>query len=285
MLTAPTAIAAEPLLSAEEEIELAGQIEAGLLAQEARSGGRSRLGGSDQELDLLAERGERARQRYIRANLRLVAKIARLAAARSRLPEGDLFQEGCLGLIAAVERFDHRRGYRFSTYATFWVRAYVGVATAGALGGLGLPASRASQLRQARGVEVQLAQTLGRLASTVEVAARLGRSEQWTAELLAHQPAQSIDVLDTEAFDVASGWAVVDSVSDGDQPGRELLQHLSTLERDVVSLRYGFRDGTAHPYAEIGRRLGISTSMARRVEQRALEALRAVCPSSAAVHL
>jgi RNA polymerase sigma factor (sigma-70 family) len=232
------------------------------------------------------ELGERARQRYIRANLRLVAKIARQAAARTQLSEGDLFQEGCLGLICAVERFDFRRGYRFSTYASFWVRAYVGAASASSLGALNVSSSRAQQLRGARGVEVELAQSLGRAPAVAEVAAALGRPERWTAALLAHQAPQSIDGLDWAAAEVAAepgGWGEVRL--EHDRPGAELLCHLEGLEREVVELRCGFVDGRVHSFVEISRRLAMTVSRARRLERRALDVLRSICPSGAAVHL
>lgn len=285
----------EPLLTAAEERDLGLQMEAGLLAREARTSSRQVSDATDTELLLLEERGERARQRYIAANLRLVAKIAGDAAARSRLPEGDLFQEGCLGLIAAVERFDCRRGYKFSTYASFWVRAYVGAATVSQCGALNLSVGRASQLRSLRKTEVELAQSYGRTVSTAELAAAVGRSESWTAELMAHRAPQPMDFLavDVTAVEIAIAGARSGSWSATAEPGideaeleglsQELLWRLEPLERDVVALRYGFADGTAHPYPEIGRRLQITVSRARRLERRALESLRALCPSSAAV--
>ena len=286
MLIARDALAQEPLLTSAEETDLAHQIEAGLLAREARADGRACVGATTEELLLLEELGERARQRYIRANLRLVAQIARQAAVRTRLSEADLFQEGCLGLICAVERFDCRRGYRFSTYASYWVRAYVGAATASSLGALNVSSSRAQQLRGARGVEVELAQSLGRAPATAEVAAALGRSEAWTAALLAHQVPQSLDGFDGEAAEVAAqagGWG--DVHLEHDRPGEELLCHLRGLERDVVALRCGFVDEKVHSYAEISRLLTITASRAWRLERRALDVLRSVCPSGAAAHL
>ena len=292
MLTARQTLSTEPLLTREEESLLAGQIEAGLLAGSARAA-RSLATGTDQsgaellgELEDLERLGEESRQRFIRANLRLVAKLARQTALRSNVSESDLFQEGCLGLIHAVERFDHQRGYKFSTFASFWVQAYLRTAAAGSLGALNLPAGRASQLRLARGVEVELAQTLGRAASLLEVSVRLGRSERWTAELLAHQAPQSFDGLDVDALDVPAqpgSWGEVGAAEAW--PGGELLWHLDGLEREVLGLRYGFTDGTAHSYAEIGRRLGITVSRARRLELHALEELRSICPSGAVVHL
>jgi RNA polymerase sigma factor (sigma-70 family) len=296
MLTTRDALSTEPLLTREEEVALAFQVEAGLLAGAARCR-RSRVAdGTDadavvpdaqsEELEELVRLGEEARQRFIRANLRLVAKLARQTALRSQVSESDLFQEGCLGLIHAVERFDYRRGYKFSTYATFWVQAYVRAAAANSFGALNLPTARASQLRLARGVEVELAQTLGRAASMLEVSISLGRSERWTAALLAHQAPQSFDGLEVDALDVPAlpgSWGEVGVLDRW--PGGELLWRLEGLERDVLGLRYGFTDGTAHSYAEISRRLAITVSRARRLELHALEELRSICPSGAAVHL
>jgi len=174
---------AEPLLTFAEVQSLAAQIEAGLLAREARLG----AGFGDAttaELIALELEGEQARQRFIRANLRLVAMVAHSSGARANLTQADLFQEGCLGLMMAVERFDYRRGLRFSTYGLFWIRAFVNAATAGHLGELNLPTKRAEQLRSARSLEAQLTQELGRTVSVAEIADALGRAPSWTAELL-----------------------------------------------------------------------------------------------------
>lgn len=155
----------EPLLTAEEVPLLARAIEAGVLATEARrSGGFGDA--TEEELLAIEEQGRRAWHRFVRANLRLVALVAGQTAARSRLPEPDLFQEGCLGLMAALQRYDHTRGTSFSTYALFWIRSAVGAVSAGHLGALNLPTSRAEQLRAARGVEAGLAQELGRAPTT-----------------------------------------------------------------------------------------------------------------------
>lgn len=279
-------IASEPLLSAQEEAELAAEVEAGVLARDLRMTGRTHGSATEDELTELEAHGERARQRYIRANLRLVALIAGQAAARSRLSESDLFQEGCLGLIHAVERFDWRRGFRFSTYATFWIRAYVGAATANMLGAMNLPTSRAAQLRTVRGVEFELVQTLGRAPTLAEVSSTLGRSERWTAELIAHQKPQSLD--GTEGDSPAAGQyheTAFDAALDGSRPGAELLAHLSAPERDVLSMRFGFTDGEAHSYAATARALDVAVSRVRRIEARALETLRSVCPQQASAHL
>ena len=275
------------LLSAEEERCLARQIEAGVLAAECQQRGELPYGASEAELRVLVEQGERARHRFVEANLRLVAMVAGQQAARAGLSEPDLFQEGCLGLMHAVARFDWRRGCRFSTYALYWVRAHVGAATAGLLGGLNLSGSRAAQLRSARGVESALSQTLGRPPTAAELAAALGRSERWISALLAH--ARPLPLGDLEAEPAAS-WVVglqdtdAGAVAAG-RPGVELLEHLTGLERRVIELRLGFGCDQPYGYAEVARQLQTTAARVRRAEARALERLRAVCPQQARAHL
>lgn len=272
------------LLSPAEVVSLQRTMEAGALARAAYLSGDRPLDASDQELLMLSELGEQARQRFIRANLRLVRMVARQMAIRSNLSQADLYQEGCVGLITAVERFDHARGYRFSTYALFWIRAYVAGSAARQLGALNLPTSRAEQLRAARGVEAELAQRLGRTPTVAEVADALGRNEEWTAGLLAHQRPQSLEALDA---------AVIDRLGQPDQyPGvevaqvvRELLGRLEDLDRQVLELRLGFADGEPRSFAHTARVLSISASRVRRLEARALETLRGVCPQQASAHL
>jgi RNA polymerase primary sigma factor/RNA polymerase nonessential primary-like sigma factor len=209
--------------------------------------------------------------------------VTRQFALRSRLPESDLFQEGCLGLLTAVARFDHTRGVRFSTYALFWIRAYVGGAAARQLGAMNLPTSRAEQLRSARGTEVALAQRLGRPPTVAEVADALGRDADWTAGLLAHQAPSSLeglDVADRErmaAVEVRLAGAEQEVV-------REMLWQLDDLGRRVLELRMGF-GGEPLSYADAARTLGISVNRVRRTEARALERLRGICPQQAAAYL
>src|SRR3954452_25598518 len=191
-MTLRSALAAEPLLTSAEVTELARVIEAGVLAREARLNG----GWGDataEELRALEQLGEQAWQRFVRANLRLVAMVAAQTAARSGLPEADLFQEGCLGLMAALQRFDHRRGHAFATYALFWIRSAVGGGSARQLGALNLPTSRAEQLRAARGVEAALTQRLARTPTLAEVAPELGRSVAGPGALLAHKGPEPLE--------------------------------------------------------------------------------------------
>lgn len=274
------ALAAEPLLSADQVTLLAGQIEAGVLAREARLTGRAG-GATEEELRTLEELGRQAWGRFVRANLRLVAMVASQAAARSRLPEADLFQEGCLGLMVALQRFDHRRGYTFATYALFWIRSYVGASSARQLGALNLPTSRAEQLRAARGVQAELAQQLGRVPTTGEVAAALGRGERWTATLLAHQAPTSLDgLLAVDGPQVVDAGAATVEVADqvaGPDVG-VLLDELPGAERQVLRLRLGFTDAGPCSLAETARRQGTTVARVRRLEERGLDRLRVLCP-------
>jgi RNA polymerase primary sigma factor len=275
----------ETLLTPAEVVSLQRQIEAGLLARAARETGRGWSDATDRELRLLEDQGERARQRFIRANLRLVWMVTRQFAVRGRLPEADLFQEGCLGLITAVARFDHTRGFRFSTYALFWIRAHIGGAAARQLGAMNLPTSRAEQLRSARGTEVALAQRLGRAPTVAEVADALGRDAGWTAGLLAHQAPASLDGLDVADRDRLAA-AVDQRLAQTEQLViRELLWRLDDLGRRVLELRMGFCGGEPRSYADTARTLGITVNRVRRTEARALETLRGICPQQAAAYL
>lgn len=264
-----------PLLTPEEEARLAWEIEAGVLAADALARGLRPDGATVEELRWLVEAGEQARLRYVQSNLRLVAMVVLPASARAGLPEADLFQEGCLGLITAVDRFDVRRGCRFATYALHWIRAFVDAASARLLGTMNLPASRAVQLRHARGIEGLLAQELGRIPSAQEVAAALGRSQDWTSRLLAHEHPQALD----EIGDLGGVDRELERVLTGDAAS-ELLRALRGLDRRVMELLIGFC-GEPMTYAQVARELRMTSNRVRRAEQRALQRLREVCPQAA----
>jgi RNA polymerase primary sigma factor/RNA polymerase nonessential primary-like sigma factor len=275
----------EPLLTGSQVVELQCAIEAGLLARDARLSGSGFRDATDHELRLLEASGERARERFIRANLGLVGMISRQYAARCQLPDAELFQEGCLGLLTAVQRFDHVRGYRFSTYALFWIRAFVGAAAAKLLGAMNLPTSRAEQLRSARGLEAELSQGLGRPPTVGELAHALGRSESWTAGLLAHQRPRSLELVDGTTLDRLQAHDQLDEVLVDPLPIRELLLRLADLDRRVLEVRLGFADGAPRSYAETARMLQISVTRVRRIEARALETLRGLCPQQVSAQL
>jgi RNA polymerase primary sigma factor len=274
----------ERQLTAAEEGELARRMEAGVLARERRLTGTCFANASEAELIMLEQEGELARARFIAANLRLVAMVLGEFGSRGALAEPDLFQEGCVALAVAVMRFDHARGIRFATYALSWIRAYVGAATAGHLGAMNLPVSRAVQLRTARHVETKLTQALGRMPTTVELAAALGRDVAWTAQLMSYQQPQSLTALAPDAIGISA-----ECERSGELPdtglSTELLRRLEDLERRVLEYRHGFVDGEPHSYVETSRALQISATRARRLEHRALERLRTICPQGARAEL
>jgi RNA polymerase primary sigma factor len=275
----------ESLLTTTEVVELQCAIEAGLLARDARTSGAGFGNATDEELRFLEDIGELARQRFIRANLGLVGMVSRQYAARCQIPDAELFQEGCVGLITAVERFDHTRGNRFSTYALFWIRAFVSAATAKLLGAMNLPTSRAEKLRAAHGLETALMQTLGRTPTLTELADALGRSEDWTAGLLSHQRPRSLELVDGATLERLHASDELDAVLAEPVPVAELLHRLDDLERRVLELRVGFTDGEPRSYAHAARVLNISVTRVRRIEARALERLRGFCPQQASAQL
>lgn len=266
---------AASLLTAEEEVALSLQIEAGVLAADALARGEHPYGATADELRWLVGAGEQARQRYVEANLRLVAMVAHQAGQRAGLPDADLFQEGCLGLMMAVDRYDCRRGSRFATYGLLWIRALTGAASARLLGSLNLPTSRATQLRHARGIEAVLAQELGRLPSAGEVAVALGRSSDWTSRLLTHEQPCGLDEID----DVAAPDPGLEEIL-GESTAADLIGLLEGFERRVLELRLGF-GGDPLGYADVARLLGVTANRVRRAERRALDRLREVCPQGA----
>lgn len=266
------------LLTAEEEVSLALRIEAGVLAAAALEQGYPSPGATVAELTQLAAEGEVARRRFTEANLGLVGMVARQFATRSGVNHADVFQEACLGLLVAVTRFDFRRGFRFATYALYWIRAYAGAATARMLGDLNLPTSRATQLRALRGVEAALEQSLGRTASPRDVAAAVGRSESWVSDVLAHAVPVSLTELEPDE----RPWAPARLELGPDLSASVLLGELTGTQREVLELRLGFATGEPLSYAAVADRLELGVSRVRRVEQTALERLRAVCPYDAA---
>ncbi len=266
------------LLTPAEERSLALTIEAGVFAQESLDSGGSRGSATEPELEQLVREGERARLRFTEANLGLVRMVSRQLATRSGVAEEDVFQEACLGLLLAVRRFDCRRGFRFATYALFWIRAFAGAATARMLGDLNLPTSRAAQLRSVRGVEAELTQTLGRPATPQDLGGVLGRPDGWIADLLGHLPPRSLNSLEPDLVDAAvTRLRSTEERRDGGAAA-ELLGRLGGASRQVLELRLGFATGRPLSYAAVARRLELPVNRVRRIEEAALEELRAICP-------
>lgn len=261
-------------------------VEAGVLAAAALADPTATWRGdaTEEELRVLEQEGQRAQQDFVAANLGLVGAVLG-PYLRGGAPAADLFQEGCLGLIAAVERFDHRRGVRFSTYATYWVRTHVSSATSRFASAATVPVSRNDQLRTAHGVQSALAQDLGRLPTVAEVATALGRDERWTAGLLGQRGARSLDELDDRALHRLADVAGQRDEAAGREPeawARRLMATLIGFDRRVLELRLGFGGRSPSSLASIARELGVPVGRVRRAEVRALEQLRGRCPRSVA---
>ncbi|SER29245.1 RNA polymerase primary sigma factor/RNA polymerase nonessential primary-like sigma factor [Microlunatus flavus] len=261
-------------------------VEAGVLARAARDdpGVAWRGDATDEELETLAGLGVRAQQEFVTANLGLVGSVLARHARRGASP-ADLFQEGCLGLMAAVERFDHRRGVRFSTYAGYWIRTCVTSSAARASEAVSMPASRSEQLRVVRAVEAGLVQRLARQPSVGEVARALGRDEAWTAQALGHRAPRSIDDVDEAVLHRSAGGddpPATGAAGVGEESwARRLLATLDGFDQRVVELRMGFDGREPASLAATARELGVPVGRVRRSEVRALELLRSRCPQTA----
>jgi RNA polymerase primary sigma factor len=261
-------------------------IEVGVLAAAARHDPAVPWRGdaAEEELRLLEEAGARAQRELVTANLGLVGAVL-APYVRRGASVADLFQEGCLGLIAAVERFDERRGVRFSTYATYWIRNSISSATSRFASAVTVPVGRSDQLRVAQGVEGALAQRLGRLPTVAEVAAEIGRDARWTAGLLGQRSTRSLDELDDWALHRLSAAAAAADEGSAQEPAvwaRRLLATLTGFDREVLERRLGFGDRPPGSLAAVARDLGVPVGRVRRAEVRALEQLRGSCPRALA---
>ncbi|HEY5835981.1 RNA polymerase sigma factor [Streptomyces sp.] len=273
-----------PLLTAAEEVELARRVEAGLFAEEKLTAFPDLDSQLAVDLDRLVVLGRMAKRRLIEANLRLVVSVAKRYIGRG-LTMLDLVQEGNLGLIRAVEKFDYARGYKFSTYATWWIRQAMTRALADQARTIRVPVHVVELINRVVRVQRTLLQERGHEPSTADVAARLDLPEERVCEVLrlALEPV-SLHAPVGEEDDVALG----DLIEDGDAASpvesaaflllREHLDAvLSTLgEREckVVQLRYGLMDGRPRTLEEIGRIFGVTRERIRQIESKTLDKLR-----------
>lgn len=284
-------IAKTPLLTAEEEVRLAQDIEAGLFAEAILRGtvtkkerGRRAVKATDEELQTLVRIGEDALHRFITANLRLVVSVAR-KYGRSQMPLLDLVQEGNTGLIRAVEKFDYAKGFKFSTYATWWVRQSIsrGIAQQGRI--VRLPVHVAEQINQISAVRRNLERKLGRDPEMAEIAAELGQPEQTIVDLLRlSRDHISLDAPIEADGDTALGDLLARDTSPGpddlvlDAVDRErletLLETLDERSADVVRRRYGLLDGRQAKLADIAQVWGITAERVRQIERHAITQLR-----------
>jgi RNA polymerase sigma factor (sigma-70 family) len=278
-------IAKTPLLTAVQEVELAREIEAGLYAGKVLEGEiETSSDATEDELRAIADNGELAIRRFVKSNLRLVVSVAR-KYGRAQMPLLDLIQEGNTGLIRAVEKFDYAKGFKFSTYATWWVRQAIsrGIAQQGRI--VRLPVHVAEQVNQVSAVRRNLERQLGREPELVEIADELGLEESRVIDLVRYSREHvSLDAPVDADGDTSLGDLIARDVSPGpdevvlDVEDRarieEMLDGLDERSRDVVRRRYGLLDGRQAKLADIGTHWGITAERVRQIERLALAKLR-----------
>ncbi len=271
------------LLTAVQEVELAKRIEAGLYAEEKLSGDvPAALRG---DLLVIVAEGRAAKDHLLEANLRLVVSIAKRYTGRG-MPFLDLIQEGNLGLIRAVEKFDYTKGYKFSTYATWWIRQAITRAMADQARTIRIPVHMVEQVNRMVRARRDLATTLGREPSVGEIAVAMGVPEFQVIELISYdREPVSLDQAVGEDGESALGDFVA-AVDPRDEPGGTVAQGelrneveivLSTLsqrEQAVIRLRFGLDDGRQRTLDEVGREFGLSRERIRQIEKVTLLKLR-----------
>jgi RNA polymerase primary sigma factor len=272
-----------PLLTAEGEVELAKSIEAGLFAEEKLQGGLPLMGVAGAELSQLAADGLQAKQRLIEANLRLVVSIAKRYIGRG-LVFLDLIQEGNLGLIRAVEKFDYTKGYKFSTYATWWIRQAITRAIADQARTIRIPVHMVETINKMARVQRQLHQDLGREASSAEVAAEMGLSQERVAEIqrIAQEPVSLQAPIGEEDSDLGDFIEDADAVVPMEAAAfimlqdqlEQILHNLTAREQKIIQLRFGLMDGHPRTLEEVGREFGVTRERIRQIESKTLSKLR-----------
>jgi RNA polymerase primary sigma factor len=275
-----------PLLTAQDEVDLAKAIEAGLFAGEKlHSGGVT--GGPDgaeiAELTLLAADGCQAKQRLIEANLRLVVSIAKRYIGRGMVFL-DLIQEGNLGLIRAVEKFDYTKGYKFSTYATWWIRQAITRAIADQARTIRIPVHMVETINKMARIQRQLHQDLGREATPDEIAGEMGLHPGRVAEIqrIAQEPVSLQSPIGEEDSDLGDFIEDADAVVPMEAAAFIMLQdqlervldNLTIREQRIIQLRFGLTDGHPRTLEEVGREFGVTRERIRQIESKTLAKLR-----------
>jgi RNA polymerase primary sigma factor len=272
-----------PLLTAVQEVELSQRIEAGLFARHKLEE-KGLSAAYRRDLEWLVRDGEKAKKHLLEANLRLVVSVAKRYVGRG-LPLLDLVQEGNLGLLRAVEKFDYTKGFKFSTYATWWIRQAITRAMADQGRTIRIPVHMVEQINKLTRLQRDLLQTLGRAATDEELAQELGISVAKVQEVqsYAREP-MSLEVGVGDEADSMLG----DFIEDADAPppfevvARGVMQDrlyaalhdLSEKEQAVVSLRYGLADGQLHTLDDIGSTFGLTRERIRQIEAKTLAKLR-----------
>jgi RNA polymerase primary sigma factor len=273
-----------PLLTAEQEVELARAMEAGLFAAERLGQGGKISPTMRADLQYIVREGERAKQHMLEANLRLVVSVAKKYAGRG-MGLTDLIQEGNLGLIRAVEKFDYTKGFKFSTYATWWIRQALTRAMADQARTIRLPVHMVEQVNKIRRVERDLVVQLGRKPTAAEIAVEVDLSPERVEEIRSYNrdPA-SLDALIGEDSDASLGDFIEDehAVMPGEAAAfllmREelsaVLASLTDRERRVMEMRYGLVDGQPRTLDDIGKDFNLTRERIRQIEGKTLSKLR-----------
>ncbi|MDX6739893.1 RNA polymerase sigma factor [Actinocorallia sp. A-T 12471] len=274
-----------PLLNAEQEVELAKRIEAGLFAEERLANEVGRLSEEDlEDLEWIAEDGRRAKNHLLEANLRLVVSLAKRYTGRGMLFL-DLIQEGNLGLIRAVEKFDYTKGYKFSTYATWWIRQAITRAMADQARTIRIPVHMVEVINKLARVQRQMLQDLGREPTPEELAKELDMTPEKVVEVQKYgREPISLHTPLGEDGDSEFGDLIEDSeaIVPADAVSFTLLQEqlhsvldtLSEREAGVVSMRFGLTDGQPKTLDEIGKVYGVTRERIRQIESKTMSKLR-----------
>ena len=277
-------ISKTPLLDAAQEVDLSKNIEAGLYAEYLLELEELPAKWHRDELKAMVRVGETAKDLFIRANLRLVVSIAR-RYVRSGMPMLDLIQEGNTGLVRAVEKFDYERGFKFSTYATWWIRQAISRAIAQQERTVRLPVHLVEDVNRMRNVVRQLTRELGGEPEVIQIADALGVTPERVVEL--KRWSQDTVSLDTPVGDDGD-TSLGDLVFDTDSPSPEdvvvasmertriagLLGHLDDRSAGIMRARYGLEDGREHSLTEVASRFSLSRERIRQLEIQALGRLR-----------
>jgi RNA polymerase primary sigma factor len=281
-----TDIGQYPLLTKDDEVRLAQQIEKGNVAREQLNTAKGLTPAKKRELRRGARHGEDAQQTFVQSNLRLVVSIAKKYQA-SGLPLLDLIQEGNLGLMHAVEKFDWRKGFKFSTYATWWIRQAVTRSLADKGRTIRIPVHMVERLNKLIHTERRLIQQLGREPNAEELAAELECSVREVRDVMrvAQQPvslekpvgeeddsslADFVEDVSAESpFEIASEALRRENIM-------RVLSALPRRERDVIEMRYGIVGGRSRTLEEVGRAFNITRERVRQIENRTLKKLQAL---------
>ncbi|MFR9673545.1 RNA polymerase sigma factor RpoD/SigA [Streptomyces sp. TR06-5] len=284
-------IARTPLLDAEKEVELSLDIEAGVYARRILEGREEPVGADAAsataeraELEAVARRGDRAKDLFIRSNLRLVVAVAR-RYPRSGLPLLDLIQEGNAGLVRAVEKFDYKKGFKFSTYATWWIRQAITRSIADQSRTIRLPVHLVEELGRIRRVQREFNREHGREPEPTEVAAELDSTPERVVDVLdwARDPVSLNMSVDDEG-ETQFGDLLEDTSADTPEDSvltllrREeldgLIGRLDNRTASIIKARYGMVDGRERTLTEVGKQHGLTRERIRQIEKHALLELK-----------